>query len=186
MTAQQLIDAVLQLKQAVQEGQQREVQIRAQVETLAKQGAESQQREAQLRTQVETLTQQLHNPGTGQFQAVVGQAFQALAQSQKELMDTDFDQVLAWSEEEGGEISLADLKGATQRSSESRLEAINAQLYAVLQSLCNREAFTIVRSAGRGNGVDGWHRLVKRYDPFTETEGEPCCSTCSVPTRYPS
>ena len=84
----------------------------------------------------------------------------------------DFDQVLAWAEEEDSEITPADLRAAFGPTNPTvatvdNLEAINAQLFAVLQSLCDKEAFNIIRSAGRSNGVDGWRRLVKRFDPFT-------------------
>lgn len=218
MSAQELISTVMQLQQAAQDGQQREQQLRAQVENLLKQGNESQQREVQLQAQLNALAQQVQNPGTGQLQTVVGQAFQALAQSQKELVESmkddaarkvtlidtkglgkpekfdgkeesflywrtrleafvtgiypEFEVVMNWAEDEDDEISTSDLNAAfgplhPQHRTVEGLETINGQFYAVLQSLCDKEAFTIIRSAGRGNGVEAWRKLVRRYDPTT-------------------
>ena len=104
MNAQELINTVLELRQAVNGGQQREAQLRAQVEQLVQVGTEAQQREQQLRAQVEQLTQQVQNPGPGSLQAVVGQAFQAMAQSQKDLID-------GLKQKEERNVTLFDTKG---------------------------------------------------------------------------
>ena len=42
-----------------------------------------------------------------------------------------------------------------------------AQLYAVLQTQCEKEAFTIVRPSGKGQGLEAWRRLCRRFDPST-------------------
>ena len=47
------------------------------------------------------------------------------------------------------------------------LESKDAQLYAVLQTLCEKEAFTLVRSAGKSKGLEAWRRLCKRFGPST-------------------
>ena len=47
------------------------------------------------------------------------------------------------------------------------LEEKDAQLHAALQTLCEGEAFTLVRSAGRGAGLEAWRKLHRRYDPST-------------------
>ena len=44
---------------------------------------------------------------------------------------------------------------------------MNTQLHAVLQTLCEAEALTIVRSAGKNCGLEAWRRLVRCYDPST-------------------
>ena len=46
------------------------------------------------------------------------------------------------------------------------LESKDAQLYAVLQTLCEKEAFTLVRSAGKSKGLEAWRRLCKRFRSF--------------------
>lgn len=218
MDAQQLINTVVQLQATAQQSQQREEQLRQQIENLLKAGQESQEREMQLRGQVDGLTQQVQQLGTGgAFQAMVGQAFTTLAQSQQEFMrsmksetskvslfDTkglakpdkfdgkeesflhwrtkleafvtsvypDFEAVMSWAEEEDSEIGSAELLAAFGPTNPSQqtvenVEGVNAQLHAVLQSLCDREAFTIVRSSGRGQGVEAWRKLIRRYDPTT-------------------
>ena len=179
--------------------------MRAQVEQLVQVGTEAQQREQQLRAQVEQLTQQVQNPGPGSLQAVVGQAFQAMpkpkgphqrVKRQKEernvtLFDTkglakpekfdgkeesflywrtklesfiasvypEFESVMAWAENEGQrdhECRSACKLWPRQpdRQDHRDVEGMNTQFYAVLQSLCEKESFTIVRSAGRNNGCE--------------------------------
>lgn len=85
----------------------------------------------------------------------------------------EFESVLSWAEEEDSEITTPILMGGafgpiapTEKKVEN-VEAINTQLRAALPSLCDREAFAIVRSAGRGNGVEAWGKLIRRYDPTT-------------------
>ena len=225
MTAQQLIDTVMQLQQGAQVSQQREAQLRQQLEAVMKAGQEAQQREQQVRAQVETLTQQLQHQqqqmqqGPVNLENLIGAAFTNLAQSQQQFMDTmrsegtrnkvtlfdtkglarpdkyegkeelflhwrtklesfvtsvhpELEQVLVWAEEEENEIDAALVMATwgpvnpTQKTVEG-VESMCSQLHAILQSLCENEAFSIVRSAGRGNGAEAWRKLVKRYDPST-------------------
>ena len=42
-----------------------------------------------------------------------------------------------------------------------------AQVYAVLQNLLEGEAFTIVHNCPKGNGLEAWRKINKRYDPAT-------------------
>ena len=84
----------------------------------------------------------------------------------------DFEKAMAWAEDETDPISNASTAaefGSTNPAQETieDLEAKDAQLYAVLQTLCEKEAFTLVRSAGKGHGLEAWRRLCKRYDPST-------------------
>ena len=221
MNAQQLIDTVLQLQQGVQQGQQREAQLRQQIDALVQAGQEAQQREQQVRAQVETLTQQLHQQQQTlvNFENMVGAAFNNLAASQRQFMDSlrneglrnkvtlfdtkglarpdrfegkeelflhwrtkleafvtsvypEMEQVLTWAEEEENEIDAALVLATWGPTNPTQvtidgIEAMCSQLHAVLQSLCENEAFSIVRSSGRGNGAEAWRKLVKRYDPST-------------------
>ena len=84
----------------------------------------------------------------------------------------DFGQAMAWAEDETDPISNASMNaefGETTPAQETipDLESKDAQLYAVLQTLCEKEAFTLVRSAGKGKGLEAWRRLCKRFDPST-------------------
>ena len=84
----------------------------------------------------------------------------------------DLEEVLEWSEEHEDEITKAAIKAAWGSMNPTHkevrdIEQVDAQLYALLQTLCECEAFTIVRSAGKNNGLESWRRLVKRFDPST-------------------
>ena len=48
-----------------------------------------------------------------------------------------------------------------------RLTDKSAQLYGVLQYLLEGEAFMIIRNTDKGNGLEGWRKLVKRRDPVS-------------------
>ena len=199
MNAQQLIDTVQRMEQAMREGQQREMQMRQQLDALL-------------------LQQQQQGMQGGPVD--VGRAFQELARSQSELLEAmrtsksgdkkmnlvdnkglakpdrfdgqesrflywrtrleafmtsvypDLEDILQCAEESDHEITSADVQaawGATnpiERTIED-IEGIDTQVYAVLQTLVEKEPFTIVRSAGKHRGFDAWRRLVKRYDPST-------------------
>lgn len=80
--------------------------------------------------------------------------------------------VLAWAEEEDQPIGTTEVEAAWGEVAPTHehiedVVAKSTQLYAVLQTLCEGEAFTIVRSAGKHNGLDAWRRLVRRFDPST-------------------
>ena len=204
LTPQELVQAVQQLQVQVNEGQQREAQMRTQIEALRA----TQQQQAQ---QTASMTANGLPPD-------VGAAFTALANSQMELVATlktkdkrqmslidnkglakpekftgreesflywrtrleafvtsvfsDFDDVLPWCEECTQTITERDIENAWGEISPTQshckeIQQMNAQLFAVLQTLCEGEAFTIVRSSGKNNGLEAWCRLVRRFDPST-------------------
>ena len=111
MTAQQLIDTVMQLQHGAQESQQREATLRQQLELMMKASQEAQQREQVVRAQVETLTQQLQQQqqqmqqGPTNLENMIGAAFTNLAQSQQQFMDT------MRSEGSKSKVTLFDTKG---------------------------------------------------------------------------
>ena len=177
---------------------------------------EGQQREGQLRQQIQDLEQQRQPNGLG-GQVDVGAAFQALAMSQQELLTAlkkpekkitlintkglakpekfsghedgflywrtrmerfvasifpEMQEVLDWCDDMDTELTDAGINEnfGPINPREKKIDGIldiNKELHAVLQSLCEKEAFTIVRSAGKGNGLEAWRKLVKRYDPTT-------------------
>eukprot|EP00438_Fugacium_kawagutii_P000480 Skav216940 [mRNA] locus=scaffold3396:50058:57739:+ [translate_table: standard] len=71
----------------------------------------------------------------------------------------EMESVLQWAEEEDSEITSATLLAAfgplnpTHKTVDD-IEAIGTQLYGVLQALCDREAFSIIRSSGKGQGFE--------------------------------
>ena len=84
----------------------------------------------------------------------------------------DLDAPMTWAEEETDPISNASIVAAFGETKPTEhtvpeLDAKNRQLYAVLQTICEKEAFTIVRAAGKSNGLEAWRRLCKTYDPST-------------------
>jgi len=84
----------------------------------------------------------------------------------------EIEEVLEWAEELDDEVTRSKIKDVwgevdpTEKTVDD-IESIDSQLYAMLQTLCEKEAFTIVRSAGKNLGLEAWRRLVKRYDPTT-------------------
>ena len=84
----------------------------------------------------------------------------------------DLEKAMQWAEDEADPISNASMSaefGQTNPAQEyiEDLETKDAQLYAVLQTLCEKEAFALVRGAGKGHGMEAWRRLCKRFDPST-------------------
>ena len=55
----------------------------------------------------------------------------------------------------------------TARSEIEGLDDKLSQIYAVLQNLLEGEAFVIIRNTEKGNGLEGWRKLNRRYDPAT-------------------
>lgn len=43
----------------------------------------------------------------------------------------------------------------------------SSQIYAALQNLLEGEPFMIIRNTLKGNGLEAWKRLNRRYDPST-------------------
>ena len=83
----------------------------------------------------------------------------------------EMEDILNWAEEQDDEITRARAEAAWGRDgTEGEVEDLESwvnQLYSVLQTLCEKEAFTIVRSAGKNMGLEAWRKLVRRYDPST-------------------
>ena len=67
--------------------------------------------------------------------------------------------VLEWAEDFDTEITATEIKAAfgpvnpTHQTIED-VEEISGQLYAILQTLCEKEAFQVVRSAGKSQGLE--------------------------------
>lgn len=80
--------------------------------------------------------------------------------------------VLEWAEDFDTEITATEIKAAfgpvnpTHQTIED-VEEISGQLYAILQTLCEKEAFQVVRSAGKSQGLEAWRKLNRRFDPST-------------------
>ena len=211
MTAQQLIDTVVQLRQAMEQSQAREQSLRQQLDqALLGQQQQAQNVQAQLDQQAQTAQAQFRND--------VGVAFQELAQSQRALLhavsskpekkmtlvDTkglakpekftgeeagwlywktrmeafitsvfpQMEPVLEWAEELDSEVTQAAIRAAfgSVRPSHHEVEDvedIDVQLYAILQTLCEKGPFQIVRSAGKSKGLEAWRKLNRRFDPST-------------------
>ena len=84
----------------------------------------------------------------------------------------DLEQALSYAEDSEDVLSGTRLKALFGPVSPGvvhvpHLEEKDAQLHAALQTLCEGEAFTLVRSAGRGAGLEAWRKLHRRYDPST-------------------
>ena len=83
----------------------------------------------------------------------------------------ELEDVMSWAEEQEFEITRAMVEAAWgDGGTEGEIDELESwvnQLYSVLQTLCEKEAFTIVRSAGKNMGLEAWRKLVRRYDPST-------------------
>ena len=211
MTAHQLIETVMQLRQAMEQSQAREQSLRQQLDqVMLGQQQQAQNVQAQLEQQAQTAQAQFRND--------VGVAFNELAQSQRALLtavstkperkmtlvDTkglakpekftgeesgwlywktrmeafitsvfpQMEPVLEWAEEVDAEVTQAAIRAAfgSVRPSHHEVEdveEIDVQLYAILQTLCEKEPFQIVRSAGKSKGLEAWRKLNRRFDPST-------------------
>ena len=77
--------------------------------------------------------------------------------------------VLKWAKELPTEATIEVIEGtfgALSGDDEVEgLEGLNAQLYGCLTALTDEESFDIVVSAGRGNGLEAWRLLHRRWDP---------------------
>ena len=75
-----------------------------------------------------------------------------------------------WAEEHETSITKADVEaefGATTAGEIEEIHDKSAQVFAVLQNLLEGEAFTIVHNCPKGNGMEAWRKINKRYDPAT-------------------
>ena len=82
----------------------------------------------------------------------------------------ELEEPLTWSEEHETSITKADVEAEFGSSTAGEVEEIHeksAQVYAVLQNLLEGEAFTIVHNCPKGNGMEAWRKINKRYDPAT-------------------
>ena len=83
----------------------------------------------------------------------------------------ELERPLAWAEVQEAPVSMAQIRaefgpGGAQEEVDG-LENKIAQVYAVLQNLLEDEPFSIIRNILKGNGLEGWRKLAKRYDPAT-------------------
>ena len=83
----------------------------------------------------------------------------------------ELERALEWAEEQEAAISMAQVRAAFgSGGAQGEIEGYEnkfAQLYAVMQSLLEEEPFSIIRNIAKGNGLEGWRKLAKRYDPAT-------------------
>ena len=196
MTPQELVQAVQQLQQQVTEGRQRETQMRAQIEALRQTQTQQAAAAAgglpadveaaftALATSQKELMDSLKHKDERRMSLVdtKGHKFTGKEESflywrtRLEAFITsvfgEFDEVLPWCEECAQTITETDIEDAWGEISPTpshvnEIQAMNTQLFAVLQTLCEGEAFSIIRSAGKNCGLEAWRRLVRRYDPST-------------------
>eukprot|EP00434_Breviolum_minutum_P043440 symbB.v1.2.038727.t1/scaffold6145.1/size20566/2 len=82
----------------------------------------------------------------------------------------ELEEALTWAEEHESSITKADVDaefGATTAGEIEEIHDKSAQVFAVLQNLLEGEAFTIVHNCPKGNGMEAWRKINKRYDPAT-------------------
>ena len=189
----------------MQESQQREAQLRQQLEQVIA-GQQQQQEQAQAQAQEAQAV----------FQTNVGTAFQELAQRQQDLSqvlrEKPEKKITLWTQRFWqNPRSSQEMKwvGCTGRPGSSRLsleitapairaafqnvnpphqevrdvEDINVQLYAILQTLCEKEPFQVVRSAGKSHGLEAWSKLNRRLDPSTGGRRGAMLKTILSPTK---
>lgn len=100
----------------------------------------------------------------------------------------EMEDVFEWIEEFDGEISKTDVQAAWGAVNPSHkaiegIEQADAQFHALLQTLCEKEAFTVVRSAGKNRGFEGWCRLLRRFDPSTGNRRRAMLRHILTPTK---
>jgi hypothetical protein len=83
----------------------------------------------------------------------------------------DIASALEWAEEQTAPIESIDVVTAFGDANDAdyipELVEKQQQLFMVLQQLCEREAFDLVTNCGRGQGLEAWRKLNRRYDPAT-------------------
>ena len=82
----------------------------------------------------------------------------------------ELEEALTWAEEHETSITKADVEaefGATPAGEIEEIHDKSAQVFAVLQNLLEGETFTIVHNCPKGNGMEAWRKINKRYDPAT-------------------
>ena len=82
----------------------------------------------------------------------------------------EMEKVLAWAEDEENTVSMARAQTAFSMGTADPVDGLgdkSSQVYAALQNLLEGEPFMIIRNTDKGNGVEAWRRLTRRYDPST-------------------
>ena len=81
----------------------------------------------------------------------------------------EMEKVLAWAEDEENVVSMARAQTAFGTGTADAVDSLSdksSQVYA-LQNLLEGEPFMIIRNTDKGNGIEAWRRLTRRYDPST-------------------
>ena len=80
----------------------------------------------------------------------------------------DIAPALEWAEEQTAPIDSVDVAAAFGDPDDTDfipgLVDKQQRLFMALQQLCEREAFDLVTKCGRGQGLEAWRRLNRRYD----------------------
>ena len=83
----------------------------------------------------------------------------------------EIEEALTWAEEQNDVVTLSRARSefgpGGGRSEVENLDDKLSQVYAVLQNLLEGEALVIIRNTEKGNGLEGWRKLNRRYDPAT-------------------
>ena len=82
----------------------------------------------------------------------------------------DMEKVLTWAEDEENTVSMARAQTAFGTGTADAVDGLSdksSQVYAALQNLLEGEPFMIIRNTDKGNGIEAWRRLTRRYDPST-------------------
>ena len=195
MTMEQLAAAMARLEQAVLDGQRREGQLRQQIQDLEQrqpnghggQGVDvgaafqalamSQQELLTALKKPERKITLIDTKGLAKPEKFSGNedGFLYWRTRMESFVTSIFpamQEVLDWCDDIDTELSetIIDENFGPTNPRVKTIEGISdisKEMHAVLQSLCEKEAFTIVRSAGKGNGLEAWRKLIKRYDPTT-------------------
>ena len=97
-----------------------------------------------------------------------------------------FRQVLEWSIDRHETIDRGAWQRAYGQASDDDIEDIDemvAQLYAALQQLTTGEPFDITQNVDKGNGLECWRRLSRRFGPSTGGRKRNCLKQVLSPGR---
>ena len=184
-TMEEIVAQIQTLRQELQESRRREEDLNTRLQAVQASGAVQATLEEMVNTQKAILEASkkpdrkltlVDNRGLAKPNNYDGSAdflqWKIRLEAFVESVHDDFGKAMAWAEDETDPISTSSMSaefGDVNPAQETipDLEAKDAQLYAVLQTLCEKEAFTLVRSSGKGKGLEAWRRLCKRYDPST-------------------
>ena len=184
---QDLNDRVMQLGQMLQESRQREVQLEQRLQGVEMAGqtigpalqalatSQTELANAVRRDEKKSVTL-IDNRGVGKPDKFVGKENESFLRWKIKLESFIFsifpelEKVLTWTEEQDSTVTMARAQTAFGLGTADAVESLEekvAQVYGVLQNLLESEPFMIVRNVERGNGLEAWRRLNKRYDPAT-------------------